>query len=106
MRGMGNMKNMQGMMKQIQKMQKEVESAQKTLSESEFVGVANNDLVKVTFTGNKKLTKVEIDPAVIDPDDKEILEDLVQIAVNDALDQIDAETEKSLGKYAKDLPQF
>lgn len=100
----GGMGNMQGMMKKMQKMQKEMTKAQDQLQETEFTGTANNDLVTVTFTGDKKLQKVTIKEEIVDSDDKEIIEDLVLLAVNDALDKIDAETEKTLGKYTQGMP--
>ncbi|GAB2479413.1 YbaB/EbfC family nucleoid-associated protein [Alkalibacterium psychrotolerans] len=99
----GGMGNMQGMMKKMQKMQKEMEQAQETLNQTEFVGTANDDLVSVTFTGDKKLQKVSIKEDIVDPEDVEIIEDLVLLAVNDALTKIDEETEKSMGKYSKGL---
>ena len=68
MRGMGNM---QGMMKQMQKMQKELEQTQAQLNVTEFVGAASNDLVKITMTGEKKVTDVVIAPEVVDPEDVE-----------------------------------
>ncbi|SFC35820.1 hypothetical protein SAMN04488102_105120 [Alkalibacterium subtropicum] len=100
MRGMGNM---QGMMKKMQKMQKEMEQSQAALNEKEFTGTANDDLVTVTFTGDKKCKKVSIKEEIVDPEDAEIIEDLVLLAVNDALGKIDAETEKVMGKYSKGL---
>ena len=102
----GGMGNMQGMMKKMQKMQKEMTKAQDELNNTEFTGSASNDLVTATFTGDKKLKEVSIKPEVIDPEDAEMLEDLVLLAVNDALEKIDSETEKTMGKYTKGLPGF
>lgn len=100
MRGMGNM---QGMMKKMKKMQKEMEEAQSKLAATEFVGSSNNDLVTVTVTGDKKVVKVNIKDEIIDPEDKEMIEDLVQLALNDAFDQVDAEDERVMSKYTKGL---
>lgn len=100
MRGMGNM---QGMMKQVQKMQKEMVQAQDKLNETEFTGAATNDLVKVVFTGNRRMKDLQINEGVVDPEDTEMLQDLVIMAVNDALAKIDVETEKTMGKYTKGL---
>lgn len=100
MRGMGNM---QGMMKKMKKMQKEMEEAQQRLNETTFEGSANNDLVVVVLNGEKQVQRVTIKEEIVDPDDKEMIEDLVQIAMNDALDKVDAETEKVMGKYTKGL---
>ncbi|SFQ44972.1 hypothetical protein SAMN04488506_2098 [Desemzia incerta] len=99
----GGMGNMQGMMKKMQKMQKEMQEAQEALNATEFVGTANGDLVTVTFTGDKKMIAINIDPEVIDPEDSEILGDLILLATNDALAKIDAQTEASMGKYTKGL---
>ena len=101
MRGMGNM---QGMMKQVQKMQNEMVQAQDKLNETEFTGAATNDLVKVVFTGNRRMKDLQINEGVVDPEDTEMLQDLVIMAVNDALAKIDVETEKTMGKYTKGLP--
>lgn len=101
MRGMGNM---QGMMKQVQKMQKEMVQAQDKLNETELTGAATNDLVKVVFTGNRRMKDLQINEGVVDPEDTEMLQDLVIMAVNDALAKIDVETEKTMGKYTKGLP--
>lgn len=101
MRGMGNM---QGMMKQVQKMQKEMVQAQEQLNEKEFTGVATNELVKVIFTGDRRMKDIQISEGVVDPEDTEMLQDLLMMAVNDALTKIDAESEKTMGKYTKGLP--
>lgn len=101
MRGIGNM---QGMMKQMQKMQKEMAKEQAALNEKEFIGKATNDLVTVTFTGDRKMKDMTIKEDVVDPDDVEMLQDLVIMAVNDALGMIEKATEATLGKYAKNIP--
>ncbi len=101
MRGMGNM---QGMMKQVQKLQKEMTEAQENLHQKEFTGVATNELVTIVLTGDKQVKDLQIKPEVIDPEDPEMLQDLLIVAMNDALTKIDNETEKTMGKYAKGLP--
>lgn len=101
MRGMGNM---QGMMKQVQKMQKEMGEAQEKLNETEFTGSSTNDLVKVVFTGNRRMKDIQINDEVVDPEDTEMLQDLIVMAVNDVLEKIDTESEKTMGKYTKGLP--
>ena len=103
MRGMGKM---QGMMKQMQKMQKELEQTQAQLNVTEFVGAASNDLVKITMTGDKKVTDVVIAPEVVDPEDVEMLQDLILMAMNDALSKIDEATKAKLGKFANAIPGF
>ncbi|MFL0441297.1 YbaB/EbfC family nucleoid-associated protein [Enterococcus pernyi] len=101
MRGMGNM---QGMMKQVQKMQKEMGEAQEKLNETEFTGSSTNDLVKVVFTGNRRMKDIQINDEVVDPEDTEMLQDLIVMAVNDVLEKIDTESEKTMGKYTKGFP--
>jgi DNA-binding YbaB/EbfC family protein len=100
MRGMGNM---QGMMKQMQKMQKEMVKNQEILNNTEFTGEATNQLVKVTFTGDRHMKDISINEGVVDPEDTEMLQDLIIMAVNDALSKIETETEKTMGKYTKGL---
>ena len=102
----GGMGNMQGMMKQMQKMQKELEQTQAQLNVTEFVGAASNDLVKITMTGDKKVTDVVIAPEVVDPEDVEMLQDLILMATNDALNKIDEATKAKLGKFANAIPGF
>lgn len=100
MRGMGNMN---GMMKKMQKMQKEMQDSQATLNSSTFTGKASDDAVVVTFTGDKKMTDINIKPEAIDPDDPDMLQDLILMAVNDAMTQIDKITEQTMGKYTQGL---
>ena len=102
----GGMGNMQGMMKQMQKMQKELEQTQAQLNVTEFVDAASNDLVKITMTGEKKVTDVVIAPEVVDPEDVEMLQDLILMATNDALSKIDEATKAKLGKFANAIPGF
>ncbi|EDP68953.1 hypothetical protein CAT7_06918 [Carnobacterium sp. AT7] len=101
MRGMGNM---QGMMKQMQKMQKEMAKSQEDLNAKEFFGTTNGDLVKVTLTGEKKMKDIAIKPEAVDPDDIEMLQDLIILATNDALEKVEVETQAVMGKYAKGIP--
>lgn len=101
MRGMGNM---QGMMKQMQKMQKEMVKAQDELNAKEFTGSSTNDLVTVTFTGDKTMKAMDINPELIDPEDPEMLQDMIVLAVNDAITKITKETDRTMGKYTKGLP--
>ena len=86
--------NMQALMRQAQQMQKDITKKKDELNKKTFVGTS--ELVEVTFTGDKKLvsTKIKSD---IDNDDKEIIEDMFVIAVNDAMAKIDKETESMLG---------
>lgn len=92
--------NMQAIMQQAQKMQRDITKKKDELNKKSFVG--KSELVEVTFTGDKRLVSVSI-KSDISSDDKEILEDMFVIAVNDAMKQVDAETEKVLGAYGSQL---
>lgn len=102
MRGMPG--NMQSMMRQMQKVQKEMGKAQENLAVTEFTGTAPDDLVKVIVTGDKKVKDLQIDPKAIDPDDPDMLQDLVITAVNQAMAEVDRVTEQTMGKFTKGLP--
>lgn len=100
MRGMGNM---QGMMKQMQKMQKQMAEAQEKLGEERIEGSAGGGMVKVTVSGSKEVVDVTIDPSVIDPEDVEILQDLIIIATNEAMTKAEELTSSTMGKFTKGL---
>ena len=91
--------NMQSLMKQAQKMQQEMqdkmEKAQEELENTVLTGSSGGGMVEVECTGLKKITAVRIKPEIVDPDDIEMLEDLVVAAVNEAVSKAD-ELEKSL----------
>ncbi len=94
--------NMQALMQQAQKMQKDMEKKQKELSSMEFTG--KNGMVEVKITGEKKVVSVNIDTQEpIDNDDKEMLQDMIVLAFNDAIAKVEAETAKILGPYASKL---
>lgn len=79
--------NMQQIMKQAQMMQKKLTEAQAQLAEEEVVGSAGGGMVEVTLKGNKTPVAVAIKPEAVDPDDVEMLEDLVLAALNDAMER-------------------
>lgn len=86
--GMGG--NMNNMIKQAQKMQQEMLKMQEEMEQSEFEASAGGGVVTVKMSGKKELVSVTIKPEAVDPDDVEMLEDLVLTAVNDALSKVDA----------------
>ena len=95
--------NMQAMLKQAQAMQRDMMKAKEEIDNTTFVG--ENGLVKVTMKGTKRIEKVDIQKEDdFSSDDLEMLEDMIMVAVNDCLGQIDKETEAKLGKYTKGLP--
>ncbi|MDO4581858.1 MAG: YbaB/EbfC family nucleoid-associated protein [Bacillota bacterium] len=77
--------NMQKLMKQMQKMQNDVAQVQEQLQTLTVEGSAGGGMVKVIATAAQDIVSIEIDPQIIDPDDKEMLEDLITAAVKDAL---------------------
>ena len=83
--GMGMPGNMNNLMKQAQRMQRQMEESQKELETKEFTAKAGGGAVEVTVTGKKEVTKVKLSQEVVDPDDMEMLEDLVMAATNEAL---------------------
>jgi len=95
--------NMNNLMKQAQRMQKQMEETQAALEEKEYEGTAGGGAVTVKMNGKKEILSVKISPEAVDPDDVEMLEDLVASAVNEVI-RIQSEDEKnSLGKIAGGL---
>jgi DNA-binding YbaB/EbfC family protein len=92
-----NQKQMNQMMKQMQKMQADMEAAQRALEEATIEGSAGGGMVKVTVTGSGEVTAVTISPEVVDPEDVEMLEDLVLAAVGDGLRRAQQMQQESLG---------
>ena len=90
--GMGMPGNMNNLMKQAQKMQRQMEESQKALEEKEYTAAAGGGAVEVTVSGKKELTKVKIDPDAVDPDDVEMLEDLIVAAANEALHKMEEDS--------------
>lgn len=85
--GMGMPGNMNNLMKQAQKMQKQMEENQKALEEKEFTATAGGGAVEVTVSGKREIVKVKLSEEAVDPDDVEMLEDLIVAATNEALRQ-------------------
>ena len=95
--------NMNNIMKQAQKMQKQMEEVTKELQEKEVTSSAGGGVVEVTVSGNREITKVKIDPEAVDPDDVEMLEDLIMAATNEALRQIEEISAQSMSKITGGL---
>ena len=91
------------MMRQVQKMQDEIRAKQEELEAKEYTGTASGEMVTVTMNGKHEITAVKIKPEAVDPDDIEMLEDLVAAAVNDAIRQVDETTESEMGKITGGL---
>ena len=90
--------NMNNLMKQAQKMQRQMEEAQKELEEKEITATAGGGAVEVTISGKKEITKVKLSEEVVDPDDIEMLEDLIMAATNEALRQLEEVSSNSMAK--------
>ncbi len=99
----GGMGNMQNMMKQMQKMQKKMAEAQEELGEKKIEGTAGGGMVTVVVTGHKEIVEVNIKEEVVDPEDVEMLQDLVLAATNDALKKADELTNQTMGQFTKGM---
>ena len=84
------MKNLGQMMKQAQEMQSKMDEMQSKLAEMEMIGSSGAGMIEVTLSGKSDVRKIKIDPAVINPSDPEVLEDLIVAAFNDAKSKVDA----------------
>ena len=100
--GMGGM-NMNNLMKQAQKMQKQMEAAQEALAEKTIETTSGGGAVKIVITGKKVIKELTIDPEVVDPDDVEMLQDLLLTAVNEAIRQADEVYNSEMGKITGGL---
>ncbi|MGG1632900.1 YbaB/EbfC family nucleoid-associated protein [Paenibacillus sp. FSL A5-0031] len=93
------MNNMNQMMKQVKKMQDQMMKAQEELETKTVEGTAGGGVVTVSANGHKKLLSITIKPEAVDPEDVEMLQDLVLTAVNDALTKVDDLANKDMGKF-------
>lgn len=93
------MNNMNQMMKQVKKMQEQMLKAQEELGTKSVEGTAGGGVVTVTANGHKQLTQVTIKPEAVDPEDVEMLQDLILTAVNDALTKAEELANKDMSKY-------
>jgi DNA-binding YbaB/EbfC family protein len=89
--------NMQQIMKQAQAMQRKLQQAQEQLAEEEVTGTAAGGMVEVTLKGNKTPVAVTIDPEAVDPDDVEMLEDMIIAAFNEAMALVEEEQKRVMG---------
>ena len=94
----GGMNNMQGMLKKVQKMQAEMTKLQEDLKTRTVEATSGGGAVTAVANGNKEVVSITIKPEAVDPEDVEMLQDLIVTAVNDAMKKIDAMTETEMGK--------
>ena len=90
--------NMNNMMKQIQKMQKDMTDAQEQIEQQSFEATAGGGAIKAVVNGKKELVAIELKQEIVDPDDVEMLQDLILVAVNEAMSKAEAETENEMKK--------
>ncbi len=94
--GMGG--NMNNMIRQAKKMQEDMLKAQEQMEQAEFEATAGGGAVTVKLSGKREFLEIKIKPEVVDPDDIEMLEDLILVAANDALKKVDEANQNSLSK--------
>ena len=95
--------NMQQLMRQAQKMQQQMQEAQEQLDAAEYEASSGGGMVSVKVTGKRELTAITIDPQVVDPDDIEMLQDLMMTAVNEALRQMEEISQNEMNKVTGGL---
>ena len=95
--------NMNSMMKKVQKMQQEMAKTQQEIEEKEFSSTAGGGVIEAVVNGKKEVVKIKIDEDVVDPEDTEMLEDLVVAAINDALKKADEYSQKEMGKLTGNI---
>ncbi len=95
--------NMQAILKQAQKMQEEMAKAQEEITNSEFEGTSGGGAVKVTVGGDKFVKLIELEEEIVDPEDIEMLADLITAAVNEALRKVDDMTKEKMGAFSGGL---
>ena len=101
--GMAMPGNMNNLMRQAQRMQRQMEESQKELETKEFTAKAGGGAVEVTVTGAREVTRVIIDKDAVDPEETEMLQDMIMVAVNDALHQAEEANSAIMGKMTGGL---
>jgi DNA-binding YbaB/EbfC family protein len=96
--------NINALMRQAQKMKNQMEKKQREIEAKEFEVSSNGGAIKVKMLGSKQLTGLEIAKDLIDPEDKEMLEDMLMVAINEAINKIDEEVSAVMGSVTGGLP--
>ncbi len=91
--------NINQLMKEAKKMQADMEKSQEELASREFEAVAGGGAISVTVNGNKQIKKIELKKEIVDPEDIEMLQDLILSCVNEAMRKVDSAQAAQLGKY-------
>ena len=95
--------NMANLMKQAQKMQRQMEEQAKEMETKEFTATAGGGAVEITVSGTREVLKVKLDEEVVDPDDIEMLEDLIVAATNEALRKVEEASASAMSKLTGGL---
>ena len=98
MGGFGGM-NINQLMKEAKKMQADLEKSQEELQAKEFEATSGGGAISVKVAGNKEIKEIKISKDVVDPDDVEMLQDLIITCINEALRKVDSAQNESIGKY-------
>ncbi len=98
--------NMNNLMKQAQRMQRQMEEQQKELETKEYTAAAGGSAVEVTVSGKKEILSVKLAPEAVDPDDIEMLQDMIVAAANEALRQADAASEAAMSRFTGGMGGF
>ena len=102
---MFNKGQLAGLMKQATAMQDNMKKAQEELANSEVIGTSGSGLVKITMTGKHHVKRIEIDPSLL-ADDKDMLEDMLTVAFNDAAKQLSDNSDAKMGSVSKGMPSL
>lgn len=89
--------NMNQMMKQVQQIQRKMQETQQQIEQTEYTASVNGGVVEVTANGKKEILNVRIDKEIVDPEDVEMLEDMILTAVNEAIKKVEKDTEEKMG---------
>ncbi len=103
LKGLGQLGDMAGMMKKAQEMQGKMAQLQEDLASMTIVGESGAGLVKATATAKGELTALDIDPSIFDPNEKEVVEDLILAAIKDAQQKAGAKTQDEMGKLSESM---
>ena len=95
--------NMNSMLKQMQKLQEDMENMQAGLEEQEFEISSGGGVCKIVISGSKEIRSITLDPEIVDPDDIETLQDIIVAGVNEAIKQVDAESQSQMSKLTGGL---
>lgn len=96
----GGAANMNDLMRQAQKMQQQMEAAQAELAEKEYTVSVGGGAIEITMKGKKEVTALNIKPEVVDPDDIEMLQDMLMGAVNEVIRKVEADSEQTMSRIS------